>query len=153
MTSEFSKQFVGVVWLNFWLFVQENRHLIFCIFAATSNTEHVLGGSVQSLFNLCDLSLYVYFHWSSSSFSYLESAFVQLVTQVGHYETFGFLWLKAGSAILHCFLHLKVGTFNTSSFYLVIHCSITVILLNSQEFLFLSKLFFPYMHTLVKNKH
>ena len=43
----------SLVWLNFWLFVWEDRHLIFCIFADTSNTEHVLGGSVQLVISIC----------------------------------------------------------------------------------------------------
>lgn len=78
---------------KFWLFVWENSHVIVCIFAATSNTEHILCGSIQlqSLFNLCVLLFHVYFYWSSSSFHYLETAFVQLATQAGQYDTFGFL--------------------------------------------------------------
>lgn len=64
---------------NFWLFAWEKRHLIFCLFAGTSSTDHVLCGFVQlqSPFNLCDLLLYVHFHRSSSSFPNLENTFVQ----------------------------------------------------------------------------
>lgn len=149
---------IDLVWLNFWLFVWENRCFIFFCFRCYFKYWACSGllCTITESFNLCDLLFYVYFHGFSFSFPYLETAFVHLATQACQYEIFGFLWLKAGSAILHCFLHLKAGTFNTASFYLVIHCSITVIHLNSEDFFYLSKLFFSYMQTypeLVNNKH
>lgn len=74
------QQTICRTWMtDFWPFAWQKSHLIFCIFAGTSSTDHVLCAFVQlpSPFNLGDLLFCVCFCWSSSSFPFLENTFVQ----------------------------------------------------------------------------
>lgn len=116
ITSDFSKPVAGLEWLIFGYLHGEEafNFLLFCWYFKYWSYFMWLCAIVES------------FQFMWSVVPYLLSLVQFFLSLPWKYFCSGWLiqevWVHWGSAITHCFLHLKAGINNTSSFCLVNYC-------------------------------